>query len=62
MRASYLGQDRADIHMAVKFARHMKEPTVRDMTDLKRLARHLRLKPRVVKHFPDQHFTDSLTV
>eukprot|EP00972_Heterocapsa_arctica_P047769 7046208-Heterocapsa_arctica.AAC.1 len=49
--------------MAVKeLARHMKEPTVRDMTDLKGLARYLRLKPRVVQHFPEQHFTDLLTV
>eukprot|EP00972_Heterocapsa_arctica_P099562 14690839-Heterocapsa_arctica.AAC.1 len=63
MRASYLGQDRADIQMAVKErARHMKELTVRDMTECKRLARYLRLKPRVVQHSPGQHFTDSLTV
>eukprot|EP00972_Heterocapsa_arctica_P093936 13854912-Heterocapsa_arctica.AAC.1 len=40
----------------------MKEPTVRDMTDLKRLARYLRLKPRVVQYSPEQHLTDSITV
>lgn len=57
MRASYLGQDRADIQVAVKeLARAMKEPTERDWTDLKRLGRFLLGRPRVVLRFKQQRW------
>ena len=39
MRAAYLGQDRADIQVAVKeLARNMKEPTEQNMGDLKEVS------------------------
>ena len=63
MRAAYLGQDRADIQVAVKeLARNMKEPTEQNMGDLKRLARYLKLRPRVVQYFEEQSYTNQLTI
>ena len=52
MRAAYLAADRADVADCVKnLARKMQEPRVFDMARLKRLARYLRGKPRVVQRY-----------
>ena len=52
MRAAYLSQDRPDLQTPVRvLAKGMSEPTERHMTALKRLARFLRLKPRLVQLF-----------
>ena len=49
VRASYLSQDPTDISEAVKcLARHMAKPTEASMVQAKRLARHLKAKPRCV--------------
>ena len=53
MRAAYLSMDRPDLQYACReLAKSMAQPTQRHMTALKRLARYLRLKPRLVQHFP----------
>jgi hypothetical protein len=55
MRAAYLSQDRPDLQYAVReLAKGMKEPTERHWTALKRLARFLKLRPRLVQRFPVQ--------
>ena len=49
MRAQFLAQDRADLGEAVKsLTRKMRPPTDADMKDMKRLARYLVGRPRVV--------------
>ncbi|CAK0906520.1 unnamed protein product [Prorocentrum cordatum] len=57
MRASYLAPDRADIGDAVKnLVKHMQSPKQVDMARLKRLARYLKGRPRVVQVLRrDQH-------
>ena len=48
-RANYLSQDRSDIQVAVKeLTRSMSAPTAADRLQLKRLARYLIDRPRVV--------------
>jgi len=52
MRAAYLSQDRPDLQNAVRaLAKGMSEPTERHLTALKRLARFLRHRPRLVQLF-----------
>ena len=49
MRAQFLAQDRADLNACVKsLTRKMKAPNESDLKDLKRLARYLVGKPRVL--------------
>ena len=51
-RANYLAADRPDIQYATKeICRGMASPTVGDRRKLKRLARYLRSKPRVVTKY-----------
>ena len=51
-RANYLAADRADIQFAVKeICRSMSKPTRQCWAKLKRLAKYLAGKPRVVQHF-----------
>ena len=55
MRAAYLAADRADIGNTVKnLARRMQQPRVFDQMKLKRLARYLKGKPRVVLRYRPQ--------
>ena len=67
-QANFLAQDRPDIAYAVKeLCRGMSKPTARDMEALKRLARYLAGKPRVILHFGWQrarpaHWTSTQTV
>eukprot|EP00959_Pyramimonas_sp_CCMP1952_P153054 3201655-Pyramimonas_sp.AAC.1 len=52
MRAAYLSPDRADIGDAVKnLAKYMQSPRQVDAARLKRLARYLKGRPRVVQKF-----------
>ena len=61
MRASYLAADRPDLEFAVKeCSREMKEPTVSSMLKLKRIARYLIGKPRLVWQYKDQPETTFL--
>ena len=62
-RANFLASDRPDIAFAVKeLCRGMSAPTVRDQEALKRLARYLLGKPRVVFHYAWQRAPESLDV
>ena len=55
MRGSYLGQDRYDLQHAIKeLATEMKTPTNDGMVSLKRPARYLKGKPRVVQMYRRQ--------
>ena len=66
-RANYLAVDRIDIQYAVKeICRNMSDPTVGDRRKLKRLARYLKAKPRLVSEYTWQErvidmdgYTDS---
>ena len=63
MRAAFLAQDRPDIAEATKsLARHMKAPNEAAWSDLKRLGRYLRGKPRLVYEYHPQRFQKDLTV
>ena len=63
MRAQFLGQDRADLSEAVKsLTRKMRSPTGADMKDLKRLARYLVGRPRVVAVYKPQRDSKVLKV
>ena len=54
-RANYLSQDRGDIKFAVKeLSRRMAKPRFRDVEALKRLARYLVGKPRMISNFKRQ--------
>ena len=58
-RANYLASDRPDIQFSVKeMCRSMSEPTVGDRRKLKRLARYLLGRPRVVSQFRWQEEAD----
>ena len=58
-RANYLALDRLDIQYATKeCCRGMAQPQVRHLSMLKRLARYLVGKPRVVWHYPWQEHED----
>ena len=49
VRAAYLSQDRPDLSYSTKeLAQDMQEPTEQSMTNLKRLGRHLKKRPRLV--------------
>jgi hypothetical protein len=62
-RANFLASDRPDIAFAVKeLCRGMSAPTARDLEALKRLARYLLGKPRVVFHYAWQRAPESLDV
>ena len=62
MRAAYLSMGRPDLQYACReLAKAMAQPTQRHMTALKRLARYLRLKPRLMQHFPYQEVVTELT-
>ena len=57
MRLNYAGQDRPDLaYVCRELAKGMSEPTERHVTMLKRCARYLALKPRVVQLFKWQEF------
>ena len=61
MRAAYLSQDRPDLQQAVReLAKGMSAPQQRHWQALKRLARYLRYRPRVVQHFSDQEMVTEL--
>ena len=63
MRLQYLAQDRPDIQFACKErARRMQAPTERDFSALKRLARYLKGKPRLVLNFALQDLPSTVTV
>ena len=63
MRAQFLAQDRADLNEAVKcLTRHMQNPTEQDLSDLKRLGRYLKSRPRVTTWFEPQKTPQKLTV
>ena len=52
MRANYLGQDRPDLQYACReLAKGMANPETTHLTSLKRLARYLRYRPRLVQEF-----------
>ena len=57
MRCNYLSQDRMDLCFAAKeLSRHMSNPSEDDWNDLKRVARYLAGKPRVVQVFKRQKY------
>jgi hypothetical protein len=62
-RANFLASDRPDVAFAVKeLCRGMSAPTVRDQDALKRLARYLLGRPRVVFHYAWQQAPACLDV
>ena len=62
-RANYLSPDRPDIAFVVKeLARAMSSPTRGDWERLKRLARYLKGRPRVVKIFKWQRPSSTLSI
>ena len=62
-RANYLGMDRVDIQQAVKeVCKGMAKPTVGDRKKLKRLARFLKGKPRLVWRFGWQERQELMEV
>ena len=62
-RANFLAQDRPDIAYSVKeLCRGMSKPTARDMDALKRLARYLAGKPRVVLYLGWQRTPSIMSV
>ena len=61
MRAAYLSMDRPDIQcIRRELAKAMASPTQRHMTALKRLARYLRVKPRLVQNFEYQEAVSEI--
>ena len=61
MRAAYLSQDRPDLSYSTKeLARDMQKPTEQSMTNLKRLGRHLKKRPRLVQLFVEQRSTTNV--
>ena len=62
-RANYISPDRPDIAFAVKeLARSMSSPTQGDWDRLKRLARYLKGRPRVVSKFRWQRANGALSI
>ncbi|MDA8582761.1 reverse transcriptase domain-containing protein [bacterium] len=62
-RANYLALDRADIQFAVKdLCRAMSKPRVGDMKKLKRLARYLLGKPRMIQQYEWQGVVQEVEV
>ena len=63
MRAQFLSLDRADLSETVKcLTRKMQNPTEQDLSDLKRLGRYLKGRPRVTTKFEPQKTPQKLTV
>ena len=63
MRAQFLSLDRADLSETVKcLTRKMQNPTEQDLSDLKRLGRYLKGRPRVTTKFEPQRTPQKLTV
>ena len=63
MRLSYLAQDRPDLQVLAKeLAKGLKTPTTAHLVMLKRGARYLRSRPRVVHLFPRQNAISRLDV
>ena len=61
MRAAYLSQDRPDLSCSTKeLARDMQKPTEQSMTNLKRLGRYLKKRPRLVQLFVEQTSTTNV--
>ena len=61
MRAAYLSQDRPDLSYSTKeLARDMQKPTEQSMTNLKRLGRYLKKRPRLVQLFVEQTSTTNV--
>ena len=61
MRLNYAGQDRPDLaYVCRELAKGMSEPTERHVTMLKRCARYLALRPRVVQLFKWQDFPGTM--
>ena len=61
-RGNYLGQDRSDIQFAVKeLSRGMSNPTKGGWSALKRLARYLSNKTRIVTKYEYQEETTRIT-
>lgn len=63
MRLAYLAQDRPDLQVLAKeLAKGLKSPTVAHWTMLKRGARYLKNKPRLIHLFPSQQTASRLDV
>ena len=61
LRAAYLSQDRPDLSCSTKeLARDMQKPTEQSMTNLKRLGRYLKKRPRLVQLFVEQTSTTNV--
>ena len=61
MRAAYLSQKRLDLSYSTKeLARDMQKPTEQSMTNLKRLGRYLKKRPRFVQLFAEQTSTANV--
>ena len=61
MRAAYLSQGRPDLSYSTKeLARDMQKPTEQSMTNLTRLGRYLKKRPRLVHLFIEQTSTANV--
>ena len=61
MGAAYLSQDRPDLSYSTKeLTRDMQKPTEQSMTNLKRLGRYLKKRPRLVHLFIEQTSTANV--
>ena len=61
MRAAYLSQDRPDLSYSTKeLERDMQKPTEQPKTNLKRLGRYLKKRPRLVQLFIEQTSTTNV--
>ena len=63
MRVAYLSMDRPDLQQGAReLAKGLKTPTDRHWTALKRIARYLKNRPRLVQEFPYQTSVGNITV
>ena len=61
MRAAYLSKDMPDLsHSTKELARDMQKPTEQSMTNLKRLGRYLKKRPRLVQVFVEHTSTTNV--
>ena len=61
MRATYLSQDRPDwSYSTEELERDMQKPTEQSMTNLKRVGRYLKKRPRLVQLFIEQTSTSNV--
>ncbi len=61
MRLSYMAQDRGDLQEATKcLAQNMKEPRRADVSNLKRVLRYLKGRPRAVLRFEEQEMPATM--